>query len=159
MENRLKINAKTIKNLPKIWQKWTKNQSWRGLGRPLGALGGQDRKNTNAMRTFGASWGHLGAVLGASWGRLGAWIAVLGRLGALLSRLKIDVKIDQKIDGIGFSIDFGGFLKEKWKHVGTKIEQKSMPTSKSDFLKKLHFSVRKTMILKVQGIEVGGKNQ
>ena len=98
MKNRLKINAKTIENRPKIDQKWTKNQSWRGLGGPLGALGAQDRKNTKGMRTFGASWGHLGAVLGASWGRLGAWIAVLGRLGALLSRLKIDVKIDQKID-------------------------------------------------------------
>ena len=88
MKNRLKINAKTIENRPKIDQKWTKNQSWRGLGGPLGALGGQDRKNTNAMRTFGASWGHLGPVLGASWGRLGAWIAVLGRLGASWGHLE-----------------------------------------------------------------------
>ena len=40
----------------------------------------------------------LGAVLGGSWGRLGAWIAVLGRLGAIWSRLKIDIKIDQKIN-------------------------------------------------------------
>ena len=84
MKNRLKINAKTIENRPKIDQKWTKNQSWRGPGGPLGALGGQDRKKTIAMRTFGASWGHLGAVLGASWDRLGAWIAVLGRLGGSL---------------------------------------------------------------------------
>ena len=81
MKNVLKINAKTIENLPKIEQKWTKNQSWRGLGDPLGALGGQDRKNTNSTPTFVASWGHLGAVLGGSWDRLGAWIAVLGRLG------------------------------------------------------------------------------
>ena len=44
---------------------------------------------------------------------------------------------------IGFWIDFNGFLKEKWKHVGTKIEQKSMPTSKSDFLKKHCFFFRK----------------
>ena len=51
--------------------------------RPLGALGGQDRKDAKAMRTFGASWGNLGGVLGASWGRLGAWIAVVGRLGAV----------------------------------------------------------------------------
>ena len=76
----------------------TKNHSWRDLGDPLGALGGQDLKKEGCTPTFGASWGHLGAVLGASWGRLGAWIAVLGRLGALLSRLKIDVKIDQKIN-------------------------------------------------------------
>ena len=101
MKNRLKINAKSIENRPKIYQKCTKNPSWRGLGGPLGALGGQDRKNAKATRTFGASWGHLGAVLGASWGRLGAWIAVFNRLRpseALLSRLKIDVNIDPKND-------------------------------------------------------------
>ena len=33
-----------------------------------------------------------------------------------------------------------------------------MPTSKSDFLKKLSFSLGTTMILRVQGIEVGRKN-
>ena len=59
---------------------------------------------------------------------------------------------------IGFWSDFNGFLKEKWRHVGIKIEQKSMPTSKSDFLKKLRFSLGKTMILKVLGIEVGSQN-
>ena len=61
--------------------------------------------------------------------------------------------------GIDFWKDFGGFLEEKWRHVGTKIEQKSMPTSNSDFLKKPCFSLGKTMILRVQGIEVGGKNR
>ena len=61
--------------------------------------------------------------------------------------------------GIDFWKDFGGFLEEKWRHVGTKIEQKSMPTSKSDFLKKPCFSLGKTMILRVQGIEVGSKNR
>ena len=60
---------------------------------------------------------------------------------------------------IGFWIDVGGFLKEKWRHVGTKIEQKSMPTSKSDFLKKPRFSPGKTMILRVQAIEVGDENR
>ena len=47
----------------------------------------------------------LGAILGPSWEPVGAVLAlgspswaVLGRLGALLSRLKIDVKIDQQID-------------------------------------------------------------
>ena len=67
----------------------------------MGALGGQDRKNITKSELLGP----LGAVLGASWGPLGAVLAlgspswaVLGRLGALLSRLKIDVKIDQKID-------------------------------------------------------------
>ena len=81
MKNQLKLNAKTIENRSKIDQKRTKNQSWRGLGRPLGALGGQDEKNTICTPILGTTWTHLGAVLGASWGRLGAWIAVLGRLG------------------------------------------------------------------------------
>ena len=65
------------------------------------ALGGswrprskKDRLPTNFWGLLGPSWGPLGAVLALgspSW-------AVLGHLGALLSRLKIDVKIDQKID-------------------------------------------------------------
>ena len=37
--------------------------------------------------------------------------------------------------GIDFWEVVSGFLVEKWRHVGTKIDQKSMPTSKSDFLK------------------------
>ena len=61
--------------------------------------------------------------------------------------------------GIDFLKDFGGFLQEKWKHVGTNIEKKSMPTSKIDFLRKPSFTFGKTMILRVQGIEVGSKNQ
>ena len=61
--------------------------------------------------------------------------------------------------GFDFWTDFGGFLDAKWRHVGTKIDQKSMPTWKSDFLKKPCFSLGKTMILKVQGVEVGSKNR
>ena len=38
--------------------------------------------------------------------------------------------------GIGLWNDFNGFLDGKWRPVGTNIEQKSIPTSKSDFLKK-----------------------
>ena len=37
--------------------------------------------------------------------------------------------------------------------------QKSIPTSKGDFLKKHGFPSGKTMILKVLGVEVGSKNQ
>ena len=42
--------------------------------------------------------------------------------------------------GIDFWKDFGGFLEEKWKHVGIKIEQKSIkvgfgssPHDRADF--------------------------
>ena len=78
----------------------------------------------------------LGAVLGASWGRLGAWIAVLGGLGALLGRLKIHAKIDQNFDASWdrFLEGFGSG-EPKWSHVGTQIDQKSMPIAKSDFSK------------------------
>ena len=58
--------------------------------------------------------------------------------------------------GIDFWKDIGGFLEAKWKHVGTKVEQKSMPTGKNDFFEKNMFSTGKAMILRVQGIEVGG---
>ena len=79
----------------------------------MGALGGQDRKKEGAMRTFGASWGHLGAVL---------------------KSMSKSIKKSMPFK-IGFWSDFGGFWEGKWRHVGPKIEQKSMPTSKSDFLK------------------------
>ena len=84
-KNRSKIDQKSMQNPSKINQKSTKNGPKINLGgvsgEPLGALGGQDRKNPKKNPTFAATWCHLGAVLGASWGRLGAWIAVLSRLG------------------------------------------------------------------------------
>ena len=61
--------------------------------------------------------------------------------------------------GIDFWKDFDGFLDAKWRHVATNIDQKSMPTSNNDFLKKPCFSLGKTMISRVQGIEVGGKKR
>ena len=36
---------------------------------------------------------------------------------------------------IDFWSDFGGFLERKWRHVGTKIDEKSMQIAKSVFLK------------------------
>ena len=39
---------------------------------------------------------------------------------------------------------FRGFLVDKWRQVGTKIDPKSMCTSKTDVLKKPYFSLRKT---------------
>ena len=51
---------------------------------------------------------------------------------------KLMPKSIEKVMHLGIDCwkDFGEFLKEKWRHVGTKIEQKSIPTSKSKFLKK-----------------------
>ena len=61
--------------------------------------------------------------------------------------------------GIDFWKDFSGFWKENGGMLAPKSHPKSIPTSKDDFLKKPRFSRGKTMILKVQGIEVGSKIQ
>ena len=37
--------------------------------------------------------------------------------------------------GINFRTGFGGSSRPKWNQVGTKIDQKSMPIAKCDFLK------------------------
>ena len=82
-------------------QKLTQNHSWRALGGSLEAFAAKIEK----MRMRRELLGPHGAILGPSWGPLGAVLAlgspswaVLGRLGAIWSRLKIDVKIDQKIN-------------------------------------------------------------
>ena len=51
--------------------------------------------------------------------------------------INIDAKIDRFFDASWgrFLKDFGGFWKAKWSQVGTKIDQKSMPIAKCDFLK------------------------
>ena len=66
----------------------------------------------------------LGAILGPSCGFLGAVLAlgspswaVLGRLGALLGRLKNDVKIDQKINAFQ-----DRFWERFWWILGRKME-------------------------------------
>ena len=56
-------------------------------------------------------------------------------------------------------IDFWLQNAPKWSHVGTKIEHKSMPTSNTKFFKKPYFSLGKTMILTIQGIENSIKNR
>ena len=43
--------------------------------------------------------------------------------------------------------------------LASKIDQKSMLSSRGDFLKKPRFSNGKTMIFKVLGVEVEAKNQ
>ena len=121
-------------------QKSVLEGSRRALGSSWRPRSKRRERNANFWGLLEPSWGGLGGLLKPSWRldrRPGPPWAVLGRLGALLSRLKIDVKIDQKIDAVQdrFLGDFTGFWEGKWRHVGPKIEQKSMPTSKSDFLK------------------------
>ena len=74
----------------------------------------------------------LGAVLGASWGRLGAWIAVLGGLGAVLGRLKINTKINQKFDASRdrFYEGFSWILEKKMEASWHKNRSQTYLTSK-----------------------------
>ena len=55
--------------------------------------------------------------------------------------------------------DFGEFWELRWSHVGTQINQKSMPIAKIDFLENHRFSLGKTNIFKVRGVQVGSKNR
>ena len=94
MQKPSKIDQKSTKNRPKI--------TLGGVsGGPWGPLAAKIEKRRLRSQLLGP----LGAILGPSWGPLGAVLAlgspswaVLGRLGAIWSRLKIDVKIDQKIN-------------------------------------------------------------
>ena len=152
-----KIEQKSMQNPSNIVQKWTKNPSWKGS---RGGLGGPWRPRSkkhdlhpNFWGLLGPSWGRLGGLLGPSWRldrRLGASWAVLGPSWAVLKSMSKSIKKSMPFK-IGFWIDSGWFLKEKWRHVGTKIEQKSMPTSKSDFLKKPCFSFGKQWFWGIRG--------
>ena len=59
--------------------------------------------------------------------------------------------------GIDFWRDFGGFLEAKWRHVGTKIDQKSMPTWKSDFLKNRTLAAAGARFFRFGGSKLGVK--
>ena len=104
---------------------------------------------------------------------------ILGRLGGILVRKrwptwlqlgaqnggKFHLKTTQKMIKIlmPLEIDFLKILVDLGRQNGAKLapksHQKSIPTSKGDFLKKPCFSKGKTMILKVLGVEVGTKNR
>ena len=78
-------------------------------------LSGQHRKRARAISFLGPSWGRLGDLLRPSWRPLGAVLAVLAAPWAVLARLKIDVKFDQKFDVSWdrFLIGLGGFWERK----------------------------------------------
>ena len=113
-----------MKNQPKIDQKSTKNRSWRPLGASWERLRG----------LLGGSWGRLGSLclLGASWWP--TWLQVDPQKGT-----KIDQKSNQKSInfsmplGIRFLQDFGGFGEENGSKLASKIEPKTMLSSKGVF--------------------------
>ena len=68
----------------------------------------------------------------------------------------IKILMPLEIDFLRILVDLG---KQNGAKLAPKSHQKSIPTSKGDFLKKLHFFPGKTMILKVLGVEVESKHR
>ena len=134
-------------------RKLVKNQSWRGPGGSLEALGGQYRKMRGALGFLRPSWGRLGGLLGRlggllgpswrSWRPLGPSWARLGGRNRTPSRPNIDPKIDQNFDAFGDRL-FGGFwwilLPKNGAKMPPKTSWKSMSISKSYFFKKKNSS-------------------
>ena len=118
MENQANIEPKSVKNQPKFQPKSINNRS----------------KSKNVTHFV------LGAVLEASWRRLGrvlgANIVPSWLPKSKENRSKSDAKIYQKNDAfqVAILILFGGFLEGKWRHVGTKINEQSIQTARSEFL-------------------------
>ena len=77
--------------------------------------------------------GPLGGLLGVSWRPLGlsrrpTWAQVGFQNGANMAKKTMPKPIQKSIPfKIDFWKDFGGFLKGKWRQVGTQIDYKSMP--------------------------------
>ena len=64
--------------------------------------------------------------------------------------------IDFQID---FQIDFGGFLERKWRHAGTKFDEKSIQLAKHNFSKTKPCSrCSGGLNFEVLGVDVGRKN-
>ena len=141
-------------------QKWTKHRSKLRSGGLWGRFGGLLGRLGRSKGSLKASW----TVLEASWKRLGrekwpTWLQLGSQNGAKMVQKSIKIWIIFWMPlGMDFLMIFDQFFDPKWRQVETKIDQKSMSTSKGDFLKKHSFSNGKTMILKVLGVEVGCKN-
>ena len=117
-----KVNQKSTKNQCKIHRKSTTNQPKMDqkslLEGSREALGGSWRPRSKKCELLEPHE----AILGPSWRwdrRLGPSWAVLGPSWAVLKSMSKSIKKSMPFK-IGFWNDFGGFLKEKWKHVGTK---------------------------------------
>ena len=155
-----KSNQKSCQNGPKINEKSIKNWSKSRSGGVLGHLGAscgifgclegtQDGQKTPQN----ASWGVLARKKWPTWFQLGS------QNGAEIEKRSKQKSINILMAlGVRFFRDFGGFWKQNGAKLAPKSHQKSIPTSKGDFLKKPYFSLEKTMILKVLGVQVGTKN-
>ena len=151
-----KINRKSIKNQPKIIRKSLLERSRRSLR-------AKTQKNPKKSEILAS----LGTVLDPSWRPLDAVLAlgspswaVLGRLGALLSPLKSDVKIDQKKDAFQ-----DRFLHQCWWILGRKMEpswhqhrSKIVANCEKWFLKNRALAAAEARFLRFWGSKIRMKN-
>ena len=115
IKNQAKINQKSSKKKPKIYQKINQKSILEGYQGVLGGSWQPIPKNEECDLFFGTLLGPSWRPLGPSWRPLGAVLAVLAASWAVLGRLQIDVKIDQKFDVSWdrFSLRFGWILGRK----------------------------------------------
>ena len=151
MGNQPKIEPKSTKNRPNINQKSTQNR----------AKFDQNRKLSRTS-SWEPSWSRLGCVLEASWAPLR--VQDTSKLASQIEgkSIKNPCKNRSKIRCLPSS-SFYAILIDFWSEnegmLAPKSDQKSMPTSKGDFLKKRGFTLAKTIILEVLGPEVESKNR
>ena len=141
--------------------KSSKNRSWSSLGPSWGRFG--SRMGANRVRAchFAAFWRPLEPswiVLGRK--RCPRWLQVGRPNGATIYK-NSKQKSFILLDASGFF--WGGILlvvgKQNVPKLVSESHPKSIPTSIGYFCFFFDFSLRKTMILKVPGVEVGIKNE
>ena len=141
MKNVSKINQKSIKNEPNMYQKWTKNRSKLRSGGLQGRFGGLLGRLGRSKGFLRASW----IVLEASWKRLGrekwpTWLQLGPKLGPKLELkwIKNPSKNRSKNRWLLGSV-FGRILvdlgRENEGKLAPKWDQKLMLTSKGRFYK------------------------
>ena len=86
------------------------------------------------------------------------WPQVGSQVGAQMDKKSIQKSIKKLMaPWLGFGKDFGGFWEGKWRQVGTKIDQKSMSSAKSDFLKNRALAAAGARFLRFWGSKLGVK--
>ena len=141
----IKNQSKMTKNEQKIGQNWGLEGSRAGLKASWAVLG--DPKDL--WRHLGPSWRRLGREKWPTWLQLGS------QNGAKMVQKSIKIWIIFWMPlGIDFCLIFDRFLLPKWRQVGTKIDQKSMSTSKGDFLKNRALPAAGARFFKIRGAKL-----
>ena len=159
MKNQWKMDQKSIKTRSKMDQKSIKNRPKSRSGGLRGRFGGLLGRLGRSKGFLRASW----TVLEASWKRLGrekwpTWLQLGSQNGAKMVQKSIKILIIFWMPlGIDFLSNFDRFFDPKWRQVGTKIDQKSMSTSKGDFLKNRALPAAGARFFKIRVAKLGAK--